>query len=126
MARVDKVAEAIRQEASLVIHDQLKDPRLGFVTINRVELTADMRSAKIFYSVLGNELEYKKTQKALDSAVGFIRKLVANRVNLKFAPELIFRPDRSSEYSVKIQEVLDKVKEEDESRKTDIRDKEAE
>lgn len=122
MSRADKVAEAIRQEASLVIHDQLKDPRLGFVTVTKVEMTPDMRQAKVFYSVLGNELEYKKTQEALDSALGLIRKLVCERINLKFAPEIIFRPDRSGEHSVRIQELLDQIKRGDETRKEDIED----
>ena len=110
MARHEKVAEAIRQEASLIIHDKLKDPRLGFVTITSVELTPDMRYAKIFYSVLGKDEDYKKTQEALDSALGFIRRLVAERVNLKFAPDIVFKEDRSIEYSIRIDQVLNEVK----------------
>lgn len=110
MARRDKVAEAIREEASLILHDKLKDPRLGFVTITAVEVADDLRNAKIFYSVLGNDEDYAKTQEALDSALGFIRKLISERINLKFAPEIIFRQDRSSEYSVRIQEVLEEIK----------------
>ncbi|OGX16887.1 MAG: ribosome-binding factor A [Omnitrophica WOR_2 bacterium RBG_13_44_8b] len=111
MSRHDRITEAIKQEVSLIIHDELKDPRLGFVTITNVELTKDYRQAKILFSVLGKEEEHKKTQEALDSAMGFIRKLVAGRLNLRFAPEIIFREDRSSEYSVRIQEVLDEIKE---------------
>jgi ribosome-binding factor A len=116
MARRDKVAEAIREEASLILHDKLKDPRLGFVTITGVEVAPDLRNAKIFFSVLGNEEDYTKTQEALDSALGYIRKLISERINLKFAPEIIFRQDRSSEYSVRIQELLDEVKQVDEGR----------
>lgn len=110
-ARQDRVAEAIRQEASLIIHDKLKDPRLGFVTISRVEVTQDLRYAKIFFSVLGNEESYKRTKEALDSAAGFVRKLVAQRLNLRFAPEIAFYEDRSTEYSVRIEEVLNEIKE---------------
>jgi ribosome-binding factor A len=110
MARIDRVSEAIRKEISLILHDELKDPRLGFVTVMRVEMTQDLRSAKVFFSVLGKEEDYKKTKEALDSALGFIRKLVAERVNLRLAPEIIFREDRSAEYSVRIQEVLDEIK----------------
>lgn len=111
MSRQERVAEAIRQEVSIIIHDELKDPRLGFVTITGVELTKDFRQAKIFFSVLGKEQEHKKTKEALDSALGFIRKLVAQRINLRFAPEIIFREDNSSEYSVRIQEVLNEINE---------------
>ncbi|HLD82389.1 MAG TPA: 30S ribosome-binding factor RbfA [Candidatus Omnitrophota bacterium] len=111
MARYEKVQEAIRQEASLILQDELKDPRLGFVTITRVEMTPDLRYAKIFFSVLGKDEDYQKTKDALNSAVGFIRKLISERINLKFAPEISFKEDRSGEYSVRIQEVLDEIKE---------------
>jgi len=110
MARRDKVAEAIREEASLILHDKLKDPRVGFVTITGVDVADDLRNATIFYSVLGNEEDYAKTQEALDSALGFIRKMISERINLKFAPEIIFKQDQSIEYSVRIQEVLEEVK----------------
>ena len=117
MSRLDRVAEAIRQEASVIIHDKLKDPRLGFVTITRVEVTPDLRYAKIFFSVLGGDEAYKKTKDALTSGLGFVRKLVARRLNLKFAPELAFYDDRSTEYSVRIEEVLNEIKELDEQNK---------
>lgn len=113
MSRQDKVAEAIRQEASVIIHDKLKDPRLGFITIIRVEIAHDLRFAKIFFSVLGNEEAYKKTKAALNSSLGFVRKLIAQRLNLRFAPELAFYEDRSTEYSVRIEEVLNQIKEHD-------------
>lgn len=111
MSRRDRVSEAIRKEVSVIVHDKLKDSRLGFVTITGVELTADLRRALIFFSVLGNEEDYKKTKKALDSALGFIRSLVAKRINLRLAPEIAFKEDRSAEYSVRIQEVLQEIKE---------------
>lgn len=111
MSRLDKVSEAIRQEVSLIVHDKLKDPRLGFVTITSVEMTKDLSIAKVFFSVLGSQEDYKKTAAALESGMGLIRSLVAQRVNLKFAPEILFRPDRSSEYSVRIEEVLNEIKE---------------
>jgi ribosome-binding factor A len=112
MARKDRVTEAIRREVSVIIHDELKDPRIGFTTVTRVEMTPDLRYAKIFFSVLGKEEDYKKTKEALDSALGFIRSQIAQRINLRFAPEIAFHEDRSSEYSVRIQEVLDQNKEE--------------
>lgn len=118
MSRQDKVAEAIRKEVSIILHDKLKDPRLGFVTITRVELSHDLRIAKVFYSVLGREEEISRTREALDSGLGFIRKLVAERVSLRFAPEIIFREDRTSEYSVRIQQVLDEIKELNEPKKS--------
>jgi len=111
MSRLDRVTEAIRKEVSVIIHDELKDPRLGFVTITRVEMAPDLRFAKIFFSVLGKDEDYKKTKAALESALGFIRKLIAERINLRLAPEIGFEEDRSSEYSVRIQEILNEIKE---------------
>jgi len=115
MSRAEKVAEAIRQEVSTIIHDELNDPRLGFVTIIRVELSADLRNATIFFSVLGSDEAHVKTLKALESALGLIRKLVTKRLGLRFAPEIIFRVDRSSEYSVRIEEVLNEIHQKEES-----------
>ena len=123
MSRLDKVAEAIRQEVSLILNEKLKDPRVGFVTITNVELSKDFRNAKVFFSVLGEDKDYKRTKEALDSALGFIRRLISERVNLRFAPEIIFREDRSGEYSVRIQEVLDEIKELNEPKKSHRRNK---
>lgn len=111
MPRHERVEEAIKREVSLIIHDELKDPRIGFVTITRVELSQDLRNAKIYYSVLGKEESHKKTKMALDSALGFIRSLVAQRINMRFATELMFCEDRSTEYSVHIEEIINEIKE---------------
>jgi len=110
MSRQEKLAEELRKEVSNIIQKEVKDPRLGFVTITKVEITQDLRYAKIFFSVLGEDKEYKKTRLALDSAMGFIRSLIAQRVKLRFAPEIVFKEDRSSEYSIKIQKLLDEIK----------------
>ncbi len=117
MSRQDKVAEAIKQEISLIIHDELKDPRIGFVTITKVEMMHDLSYAKVFFSVLGSEEESRKTKEALDSGLGFIRKLVAGRINLRFAPEIAFQEDKSTEYSIHIQELLNEIRGEDEPKK---------
>ena len=111
MARHDRIVETLREELSIIIHDEIKDPRLGFVTITKVELAPDKRFAKIFYSVLGNEEARNKTKEALDSSLGFIRKLVGERINLRFVPELAFSEDRSLEYSSRIEEILNEIKE---------------
>jgi ribosome-binding factor A len=121
MSRQEKVTKALHKEISSIIHDELKDPRLGFITVTKVELSKDLRFAKVFFSVLGKEQDYKNTQKALDSAAGFIKKLVCERIDLRFAPEIIFREDHSTEYSVKIEEILNQIKEEQDAAKTSNR-----
>ncbi|MDD5730181.1 MAG: 30S ribosome-binding factor RbfA [Candidatus Omnitrophica bacterium] len=119
MLRREKVQEALQREVSSIIQTELKDPRLGFVTITKAEITPDLRHAKVFFSVLGKDQDYKKTQEALDSALGFIRKLVTERINLRFSPEILFREDRASEYSCRIEEVLNEIKEQNEPKKSD-------
>ena len=110
MLRHDRVKQAIKREVSSIISSELRDPRMGFVTITSVDMSPDMRYAKVFYSVMGNTQQHKQTKGALDSALGLIRKLVAERVQLRFAPELSFHEDLSTEYSAHMQEVFDKLK----------------
>ncbi|MEW6101412.1 MAG: 30S ribosome-binding factor RbfA [Candidatus Omnitrophota bacterium] len=118
MSRQERVTQAIRREVSIILHDELKDPRLGFVTITKVELSHDFRRANIFFSVLGKDEEYKKTKQALNSALGFIRRILSQRINLRFAPEISFREDRSTEYSIRIEELLNEIKEKNEPKKS--------
>ena len=118
MARYEKVAETLKKEISNIIHYELKDPRLGFITVTRVELTQDLRYAKVFFSVLGREEEYQKSKAALDSALGFIRRLIAQRVKLQFVPEIVFKEDRSSEYSIRIEEIIQEIKKSNEPKKS--------
>ena len=112
MPRTDKVAKAIRHTVSCIIHDELNDPRLGFVTVTRIEMTKDLRYARVFFSILGTEKQEKNTVAALESAKGFIRKLVGERVKLRLTPELVFKLDKSGEYSIRIFEELEKLKNE--------------
>jgi ribosome-binding factor A len=118
MSRHEKVSGALKREVSRIIHDELKDPRIGFTTVTRVEMSKDLRFTKIYYSVLGNLEEKKKTAQALDSANSFIRRMLAERLNLKFAPEFVFKEDNSCEYSIRIQEELEKLKQNDEPKKS--------
>lgn len=118
MSRHDKVTHAIQKEVSTIIHDELNDPRLGFVTIVKVEMSPDLRHAKVFFSVLGKEEEKEKTREALDSSLGFIRRLVAERINLRFAPEIMFVEDKSCEYAFEIERALQEIKEHNEPKKS--------
>jgi ribosome-binding factor A len=111
MGRLERVAQAIKKEISQIIHDELNDPRLGFITIMRVELTEDLRCAKIYFSVFGDDLRIKETKEGLASAQGYIRKLIGRRIKLRFVPEIVFKLDKSVEYSIYIQKELDRLKE---------------
>lgn len=114
--RVKRVEAALKQEVSRIIHDDLKDPRVGFVTVTNVEVTADLRSAKIYYSILGSEKNKQDTLVGLKQATGYIRKLIGERLKLRYTPEIAFYIDKTSEYVQHIQEIIDRIHEEDEKR----------
>lgn len=110
--RPEKIANEMREYISTIIHEELKDPRIGFVTITRIEVTADIRNAKVFFSVLGDKEEKERATEGLNSAVGFIRKLLGTRMRTKFTPELIFKLDESTEYRLHLNEIFDKINKE--------------
>ena len=112
MNRVEKVAEAIKQEISNIIHDELRDPRLGFITVMQVEVTKDLQIAKVFFSVLGSPEQKEKACRGIESSAKFIRRLIGSRLKLRFTPELIFRLDESVDYSLDIAEKIERIKDE--------------
>jgi len=114
--RPERVANAFRKEISNIIHEELKDPRVGFTTVTKVEITPDLRNAKVYYSVLGNEKQKKATGIALDRAKGFIKKLVGDRIKLRFMPDLVFKMDKSLEQQDKMDRLFDKIKKEREDK----------
>ncbi|OIO35658.1 MAG: ribosome-binding factor A [Candidatus Omnitrophica bacterium CG1_02_44_16] len=110
MSRSDKVAEEIRKEVSMIVAEELRDPRLGFTTITRCALTPDLRFARVFFSVYGDEQKWKDTQAGLEHAIGFIRRALGERLDLRFVPEIVFASDHSSEYSIIIEQRLEEIK----------------
>ncbi len=108
--RVARIANEFRQEIARIIHQELKDPRLGFVTITRVELSKDLRYAKVFFSCLGGAEEQARSQEALDHAASFVYGLIKKRFRLKAIPELSFRYDPSIEWSVALSDTLEQLK----------------
>ncbi|MFC1804975.1 30S ribosome-binding factor RbfA [Candidatus Omnitrophota bacterium] len=116
MGRNIRIAAAIKKEVGSIVQYEIKDPRLGFVTITGCDVSPDLRQAKVFFSVLGDSKAHKDTRKALESALGFIRRLIGQRIRMRFTPQIHFREDKSSEYSIRIQEVLNELKEKDESK----------
>ena len=111
--RLDRINQLIKEEVSVVLQRELKDPRLGFVTVTDVETSKDLRVAKVFVSVLGDDKQWTGSMAALRSARGFIRSWLRQNLDLRVVPELDFRPDRSMEHAAKIQSLLKKVQPED-------------
>jgi ribosome-binding factor A len=112
MSRIEKINQALKKEISNIIQNELNDPRLGFITITKVEITKDLHIAKVSFSVLGDATAIKNAEAGLKSAAGFIRKLIGDRVKMRYTPELLFKRDSSAEYSVRIFEQLERIKNE--------------
>ena len=112
MDRMDKINQRIKREIGDIVLKELKDPRLEFVTITNVEVSRDLQHAKVYFSVLGNEERAKKAQEGLMSARGFVRKLVGDRVRLRYTPEVEFFFDHTVEYSARIEAALQEIHDE--------------
>jgi len=102
----------LQEEISAIIRSHLKDPRIGFLSITHVETTEDLRSAKVYVSVL-EETEEETTLEALSHASGVLRNELLRRLRIRRVPQLKFLPDRSIAYSIHIGEVLDNLKTEE-------------
>ena len=114
--RPKRVANAIRKEISNIIQEDLKDPRIGFTTITKVEVTSDLRNAKVYYSVLGSKKKQKSAKMGLKSAKGFMRGIIGDRLKLRFTPELLFVVDKTIEYHDRIDKLLKKIHDEKENK----------
>ena len=105
--RHERVAEEILHELGIMVAGELKDPRIaGLVTVTEVRVTPDLKHARVFVSVVGNEAEQKSTIKGLAAAGGYIRHELTERIQLRRAPEIHFILDDSEEYSQRIEELL--------------------
>lgn len=111
--RPERVAEAIKKEVADLIRNEVKDPRVGFVTITGVEVTRDLSYAKVFVSVLGSEEQRKESVSALQKAAGYMRSEVGKRIKVRHAPELLFKLDTSLDHGTRIMEILHEIKTEE-------------
>src|SRR5260370_37405626 len=104
--RKEKLGELIAIELSDLLRTRVKDPRVGFASVTHVEVSGDLRHAKIFVSVLGTEEEQAATIQALKHATGFLRHELAGRIVLRYMPELVFKLDTSIEQGARILELI--------------------
>ena len=112
--RQEKLGELIAAELSDLLRNRVKDPRVGFASITRVEVSGDLRHAKVFVSVMGTPEEQAATMKGLRNATGYLRHELAERIVLRYMPEINFRLDTSIEEGARILELIRQVEEEDE------------
>ena len=109
--RRDRLADQLRREVAGIVEAELKDPRIGFVTVTRVDLSADLAHARVRVSVLGDEGGREQSLAGLNSAAGYVRHEVTQRLRLRRAPEVTFVLDRGAEEAARIEGLLSKIRE---------------
>lgn len=109
--RNNRINEEIKKELSDIIRNNVKDPRItAMVSITDVNVTKDLRYAKVYVSIYGSNEEIESTFTALKSSSGFMRKELGNRINIRYIPQLIMEKDTSIENGMHIEEILHKIK----------------
>jgi len=109
--RTERVAQLLKKEIAELLVTEVKDPRLGLVTVNRLELSKDLRYAKVYVGSLHEGAARVNVLQGLESASGFIRRELGRRLELRRVPELIFRMDENVEHGVRISSLLRELEE---------------
>lgn len=109
--RANRVGEQMKKELGEIISRKIKDPRVGFVTITDVQVTGDLQQATVYISVLGDDEQKESTLKGLETAKGFIRSEIGQRIRLRKTPEISFEFDESIQYGNRIETLLKEIKE---------------
>ncbi|MCD6079941.1 MAG: ribosome-binding factor A [Candidatus Omnitrophica bacterium 4484_49] len=112
MSRTEKVAQQLKREISKILLTEVRDPRIGFLTVTNVKVSPDLRIARVYYTILGDDKLIQSAQEGLESASGYIRKLVAHRMKIKFIPEIKFYFDQELTRRLKVDKILDELKDE--------------
>jgi len=112
--RTRKVAQLLKEEICRIIREEIEDPRIDFVTVTRVEVSKDLKHAVVLISVFGDEKKQSDSIKAINQAKGFVKKIIGDVLLLRFVPDIIFKLDKSTEYSVYIDKKIDQIRYEDE------------
>lgn len=114
--RTERIAEQIREELSQMLATEVSDPGVGLVTVTRVKVTADLSLARIYWTIIGDAAERKKTDKALKRTIPYLRHLLASRMTLRRVPELTFQFDESVAAQDRIERILQELHQEDAKR----------
>jgi ribosome-binding factor A len=104
--RMGRIDHELQRELARLISTELKDPRLGFVTVTRVEITNDLQSAKVFVSIIGDRHVARQSMEALEHAKGFLRGELGHAVALRHTPAISFVEDRTTERAIALSKVL--------------------
>ena len=93
-----------------MLFGEIHDPRIGFVTITKAQVSKDLRQAKVYFSMIGNDEEKEKTMEGLQSASGYMRREIGKRLKLRYFPEITFKFDDSLEYASRIEKIIKEIK----------------
>ena len=104
--RPERLAGEIREEIARMISFEIKDPRVGFVTVTRVELAHDLRYARVYVGIMGDEAERKKSLDGLRRAAGFVRRELGQRLRIHHSPEIDFRYDKGLDATDRVARLL--------------------
>jgi len=110
--RLERIRELYKVEVGNMLQKEIKDPRIGFVTVTDVEVSPDYRHAKIYVSPFGDEEAERQTIQGLESAKGYIRTELGRRIRLRYTPEISFTVDKSIERGVRLTKLIDQISEE--------------
>ncbi len=110
--RTDRLDSQIRQELADLLHREMKDPRIGFATITRVETARDLGTAKVWVSIMGTDDEREETMKALTDAAPWLRRQLGGRLTLRHIPQLVIRHDDSIEAGDRVLRLLREIEQE--------------
>jgi ribosome-binding factor A len=113
MSRSIRLAEQIRQDVGDILAREVRDPGVGFLTLTRVKVAPDLQQVRVYYTTLGDPNERRKTARALDRALPFIRRALGSRLKLRRVPELAFQFDESVAHQARVEELLEEIKRDD-------------
>ena len=112
--RQNKIRELLKTEISDILHRELKDPRLGFITVTDVEITGDLQHARVFVSIMGSDAERAENLAVLNRAERFVRQSLGRRITMKFVPEVEFKLDSSVDHAMRMLELLEQIRHDEE------------
>ncbi len=111
--RSERVSRLLKEEVSRIIRQEIKDPRVGFVTVTGVDVSADLRHANIFISIYGDDESVEKSMEGLNKSASFIRREIGERIKLRYVPAIHFKYDESIERASRIFKSINEIKKND-------------
>jgi ribosome-binding factor A len=108
-SRAERIADHIKDEVSQLLAFEVKDPSVGLLTVTHVKITSDMGLAHVYYTLVGDEVEKRKTERALDRATAFVRRRLAENMNMRRAPDIRFHYDENVERQERVETLLRQI-----------------